>query len=96
MSPAAARRMLVSIFYDPPSRRFASWLITTFSERPHRRRHPDLDPHSPEFIETLPELPRLVIPLFDWADARSCRVIARWADRQARTGQEPPARWRRA
>ena len=88
-------RMFVSIYYCPPSQKAQDALVELFSVRKHKRANPGLDEWSDEFNDTLPEMPPTVVRLFDALNRRSIRVIARWADRYAATGQMPPKRYRR-
>lgn len=88
-----ADRMYIGLFYCPPSQRAQNALVELFSVRKHKRANPGMDEWSDEFTDTLPEMPGIIVWLFDALNRRSTRVVAKWADRYAATGVKPHKRY---
>jgi hypothetical protein len=95
MNTQPHHRMFVGIFYCPPSQKAQDALVNLFSVRKHKRANPGMDEWSDEFMDTLPEMPPIIVRLFDALNRRSNKVVNRWANQYAATGKKPPKRYKR-
>ena len=96
LSEETIQRMIIAMTYSPPSERLMNKLVDVFSVRKHMKANPGLNPDSDEFIETLPEMPKLIIKLYDRVNLRAIKVNKRWAaDSMATPAKMPPKRYRR-